>query len=123
MIEGAGVAAAATAAAASLPLASLSFRFWTASLTRIWRHDALRPPEDNGAAGSDLTFFFSDREGEPKEGVRGLLDPSGLEVEESDFLEEEKKRFLNTIAGDRGWGAAEVSEGVASDWIGQEEKI
>lgn len=54
----------------------------------------------------DLDFFLSDRSGELEARDRGEfeLDPSGLV--ESDFLEEEKKRPLNTIFA--------VSEGLGS---------
>lgn len=53
--------------------------------------------EEERGSSLDLGFFLSDRTGELEAKDRGELelDPSGLE--ESDFLEEEKKRPLKTI--------------------------
>ena len=88
----------------SLPL-ELSF-FFVPSLTCAGRQAAPKLVVAAAAAGEeeeergsslDLGFFLSDRTGELEAKDRGELelDPSGLE--ESDFLEEEKKRPLKTI--------------------------
>lgn len=88
----------------SLPL-ELSF-FLVPSLTCAGRQAAPKLVVAAAAAGEeeeergsslDLGFFLSDRTGELEAKDRGELelDPSGLE--ESDFLEEEKKRPLKTI--------------------------
>ena len=88
----------------SLPL-ELSF-FLVPSLTCAGRQAtpklvvaaaAAGEEEEERGSSLDLGFFLSDRTGELEAKDRGELelDPSGLE--ESDFLEEEKKRPLKTI--------------------------
>lgn len=88
----------------SLPL-ELSF-FLVPSLTCAGRQAAPKlvvaaaaaaEEEEERGSSLDLGFFLSDRTGELEAKDRGELelDPSGLE--ESDFLEEEKKRPLKTI--------------------------
>lgn len=86
----------------SLPL-ELSF-FFVPSLTCAGRQAAAAAAavvvvaeEEEWGSSLDLDFFLSDRTGELEAKDRGELelDPSGLE--ESDFLEEEKKRPLKTI--------------------------